>query len=87
MATLQDLSKPSYEQLLAQLQDAQAKLVAAQTPKALSMKVTEKGAISIYGLQRFPVTLYQSQWERVLGHKGEIEAFITQNKGKLATKG
>ena len=74
-----DLSKLSKEQLIALLSEA-------QKPKALSMKVSDKGALSIYGLGRFPVTLYRGQWERLLSHKGAIEAFITANAALLATK-
>lgn len=50
------------------------------------MKVSEKGAVSLYGLGRFPVTLYGSQWETVFTLKPQIEAFIAANKSKLKTK-
>ncbi|RZA06009.1 MAG: hypothetical protein EOP11_11405 [Proteobacteria bacterium] len=53
---------------------------------ALSLKVSQKGAVSLYGMGRFPVTLYQEQWEKLLGHGEEIKAFITQNKSSLKTK-
>lgn len=52
----------------------------------LSMKVSEKGGLSVYGLQRMPVTLYAQQWERLLGHVDDIKAFIKANSAKLATK-
>jgi len=55
-------AKQSYEELAAMLAAAQAKL--AQT-SALRFKVSEKGALSCYGLGRFPLTLYASQWERL----------------------
>jgi hypothetical protein len=51
-----------------------------------SMKVSEKGAVSVYGLGRFPVTLYQEQWQKLLGMADEIKAFIAENKEKLKTK-
>ena len=53
---------------------------------AVSMKVSEKGAVSVYGLGRFPVTLYQEQWTKLLAMASEIKAFIEENKSKLKTK-
>jgi hypothetical protein len=52
----------------------------------LTLKVSEKGAVSLYGMGRFPVTLYKEQWLRVLASAAEIEAFIHQNDSKLKTK-
>ena len=51
-----------------------------------SMKVSEKGAVSVYGLGRFPVTLYQEQWQKLLGMADEIKIFIAENKERLKTK-
>jgi hypothetical protein len=51
-----------------------------------SMKVSPKGALSVYGLGRFPVTLYQEQWEKLLSMAEEIRAFIAENKGSLKAK-
>ena len=53
----------------------------------ISMKVSEKGAVSIYGMGRFPVTLYKEQWLKLLDMESEIRAFITANDAKLKTKG
>jgi hypothetical protein len=53
---------------------------------AVSMKVSEKGAVSVYGLGRFPVTLYQEQWIKLLALASDIKAFIEENKAKLKTK-
>jgi hypothetical protein len=53
---------------------------------AISMKVSEKGAVSVYGLGRFPVTLYQEQWLKLLGLGDEIKSFIDENKGRLKVK-
>jgi hypothetical protein len=65
----------------------QAEMLAqANKPKAITMKVSEKGALSIYGLGRFPVTLYRSQIERLLAAKPQIDAFIKANSTLLATK-
>lgn len=55
-------------------------------PGQFSMKVSEKGALSIYGMGRFPVTLYQEQWVKLLDHADEIRAFIAANVGSLKKK-
>ena len=52
----------------------------------LSLKVSEKGAVSLYGMGRFPVTLYKEQWLRILASASVIEAFILENDSKLKTK-
>jgi len=52
----------------------------------LSLKVSEKGAVSLYGMGRFPVTLYKEQWLRILANAPEIETFIRENDAKLKTK-
>lgn len=62
-----------------------AKLKAAGQGK-LTLKVSDKGALSVYGMGRFPVTLYREQWERLLGAKDQIEAFITANAASLSVK-
>lgn len=54
--------------------------------KGLSMRVSQKGALSIYGLGRFPVTLYKEQWKRLLDMSGEIRAFIDANDTELRSK-
>ena len=53
----------------------------------ITMKVSEKGAVSIYGMGRFPVTLYKEQWLKLLGMSDDIRTFIAANEGKLKTKG
>ena len=50
------------------------------------MKVSEKGAVSIYGMGRFPVTLYKEQWVKLLDMSDEIRAFIAANEARLKTK-
>jgi hypothetical protein len=54
--------------------------------RAISLKVSEKGALSLYGMGRFPVTLYKEQWLKVLDMGAEIRAFIEANDGKLKVK-
>ena len=53
---------------------------------AVSMKVSEKGGVSVYGLGRFPVTLYQEQWTKLLAMADEIKTFIEENRSKLKAK-
>jgi hypothetical protein len=53
----------------------------------ISMKVSEKGAVSIYGMGRFPVTLYKEQWLKLLDMADDIRAFIAANDARLKTKG
>jgi hypothetical protein len=55
--------------------------------KGLSLRVSEKGALSVYGLGRFPVTLYKEQWLRLLDMAEDIKAFIKQNEVQLKSKG
>jgi hypothetical protein len=52
----------------------------------ITMKVSEKGAVSIYGMGRFPVTLYKEQWLKLLDMSDDIRKFIAANDGKLKTK-
>ncbi len=54
--------------------------------KGLSLKVSQKGAVSVYGLGRFPVTLYKEQWTKLLGMTDEIRTFIQEHEGELKTK-
>ena len=52
----------------------------------MSLKVSEKGGLSVYGLGRFPVTLYREQWEKLLGMADEIRKFIQDNDATLKKK-
>ena len=54
--------------------------------RGVSMKVSEKGAVSVYGLGRFPVTLYKEQWEKLLEMADDLRGFIQENAGKLKIK-
>lgn len=54
--------------------------------RSLSMKVSEKGALSVYGLGRFPVTLYKEQWKKLLGMVDEIKTFLVANDSALKSK-
>jgi hypothetical protein len=81
---------PTAEEELAELRRENEKLKAQVSQKAggreMSFKVSEKGAVSVYGLGRFPVTLYKEQWERLLGRADEIKKFIVDNNDRLKTK-
>jgi hypothetical protein len=57
-----------------------------QRARGVSLKVSEKGGVSVYGLGRFPVTLYKEQWVRLLDMAGEIRDFITANEAALKAK-
>jgi hypothetical protein len=57
-----------------------------QKARGISLKVSEKGALSVYGLGRFPVTLYKEQWKKLLDVSDDIRAFLAENDGKLKTK-
>lgn len=77
-------AQPSVAELLARI--AQLEATAKATERKLSLKVSEKGALSLYGMGRFPVTLYRGQWERLLAASDDIRAFIKANDTLLAVK-
>ena len=58
----------------------------ARGPRGVSLKVSEKGGVSVYGLGRFPVTLYKEQWAKLLDMAGEIRAFIEAHDKELKAK-
>jgi hypothetical protein len=58
----------------------------SQRARGVTMKVSEKGGVSVYGLGRFPVTLYKEQWTKLLAMAEEIRAFIKENDAKLKAK-
>lgn len=71
----------------AELERLRAENEALKRPRGqMSLKVSEKGALSVYGLGRFPVTLYREQWEKLLGMGDEIRAFIQQHDSELKKK-
>ena len=57
-----------------------------ESSSGIRMKVSEKGAVSLYGMGRFPVTLYKEQWLRLLDMANDIRAFIAANEAKLKVK-
>jgi hypothetical protein len=65
---------------------AENETLKTRSSRAISMKVSEKGGVSIYGLGRFPVTLYKEQWAKLLDMADEIRAFLKDNDSKLKAK-
>lgn len=81
------MSEQDLKDELAKLKKENEELKAAKGKSGqFSMKVSEKGALSIYGMGRFPVTLYQEQWNKLLEHADEIKAFIKDNAAGLKKK-
>jgi hypothetical protein len=80
---------PTEEEMQAELERLRAENEALKNRKApvISIKVSEKGGVSVYGLGRFPVTLYKEQWVRLLDMGDDIRAFIRDNDAKLKSKG
>lgn len=76
----------SLEAQIAKLRAENARLKARASAR-LRCKISEKGAVSVYGMGRWPVTLYASQWRALLGFASEIEAFLVDNSGSLSEKG
>ena len=77
------------EDMQAELERLRAENEALKQTKrsgSVSMKVSEKGGVSVYGLGRFPVTLYQEQWTKLLAMADEIKAFIEENRARLKAK-
>jgi hypothetical protein len=69
------------------VEEATKMLAEADAPKrGLYCKVSEKGAVSVYGLQRMPVTLYMEQWQRLIEFAPEVQKFIQENESKLKRK-
>ncbi len=87
MATIHTLPTVNLASLSPEVQAYIAALQAkADKPRTLSLKVSEKGAVSLYGMGRFPVTLYGTQWERLLNEADTIRAFLKTNAHLLSVK-
>jgi hypothetical protein len=79
----------SEQELMAELEQLRAENAALKghAGGAISLKVSAKGGVSVYGLGRFPVTLYKEQWAKLLDMADEIRAFIGEHEAALKTKG
>jgi hypothetical protein len=78
------MSEPTYEELKARL--ATLEKQGARRTGSLEFRVGEKGGVSVYGLGRFPVTLYYEQWIRLLDAADKLREFLEENKSKLKLK-
>ncbi len=76
----------SDENLQAELDKLRRENAALKAVTGVSIKVSEKGGVSLYGMGRFPVTLYKEQWLKLLSMSEEISAFIVANETKLKSK-
>ena len=78
------MAEPSYEELKAKVAELEKR--AGRRTGNLEFRVGEKGGVSVYGLGRFPVTLYYEQWMRLLGAADDLKNFLEENKPKLKLK-
>jgi hypothetical protein len=79
------MPEPTYEELKARLSELEKQ--GARRSGSLEFRVSEKGGVSVYGLGRFPVTLYYEQWTRLLEASEKLREFLEENKSKLKLKG
>jgi hypothetical protein len=80
------VTEPTKEELMARIAELEKQMGSKKSGR-LEFKVGEKGGVSVYGLGRFPVTLYYEQWQRLLGAADELRLFLEENKGRLKLKG
>jgi len=80
------MAEPTYEELKARLEELE-KTQGTRRTGSLEFRVGEKGGVSVYGLGRFPVTLYYEQWIRLLDSGDRLREFLEENKSKLKLKG
>jgi hypothetical protein len=81
------MADPSYEELKARLQELEKQVETRKRSGNIEFKVSEKGGVSVYGLGRFPVTLYYEQWNRLLEASENLRQFLEENKSRLKLKG
>lgn len=81
------MPEPTYEELKARLAELEKQTDARKRSGTLEFRVSEKRAASVYGLGRFPVTLYYEQWMRLLDAAENLRQFLEENKTKLKLKG
>jgi len=79
------MSEPTKEELMARIAELEKK-AEGRKKGALEFRVGEKGGVSVYGLGRFPVTLYYEQWVRLLDMSKDLREFLEENKHKLKLK-
>ena len=81
------MTEPTYDELKARLADLEKQVETKKRSGTMEFKVSEKGGVSVYGLGRFPVTLYYEQWTRLLDASENLRQFLEDNKTKLKLKG
>jgi len=81
MSESEDDLKRQIEELKSELEAEKSK-----SSKSISLKVSQKGAVSLYGIRRFPVTFYREEWSRILDMEGEIRRFIEEHSSELKAK-
>jgi hypothetical protein len=79
------MEEPSKEELIARIAELE-KQVGTKRSNRIEFKVSEKGGVSVYGLGRFPVTLYYEQWVRLLDSADALRSFLEESKSKLKLK-
>ena len=80
---MESVDQLSMEELKAQLVKLQEENQQLKKKKQMSLKVSEKGAVQINGIRRFPITLYRSEIQEIFSKKNEIETFIEENSNQL----
>ncbi len=79
------MTEPTKDELLARIAELE-KQAGAKRSGRMEFKVSEKGGVSVYGLGRFPVTLYKEQWQKLLAMTDEIRAFLKEHDAELKSK-
>jgi hypothetical protein len=79
------MAEPTYEELRAKVAELE-KQSGTRRAGTLEFRVSEKGAVSVYGMGRFPVTLYYEQWIRLLDSADKLREFLEENKSRLKLK-
>jgi hypothetical protein len=79
------MTEPTKDELLARIAELE-KQAGSKRSGRMEFKVSEKGGVSVYGLGRFPVTLYYEQWTRLLDSVDALRSFLEENKSKLKLK-
>ena len=82
MAESEDELKQRIAELEAKLEEEKA-----SKKKDLSLKVSAKGGVSLYGIRRFPITFYLEEWNKILDMSDEIRAFLKEHEAELKQKG
>jgi len=80
------MTEPTYEELKSRLAELEKQVESKKRSGSMEFRVSEKGGVSVYGLGRFPVTLYYEQWTRLLEAAPELKKFLEENKDKLKLK-